>query len=151
MLPAPENRRPEHFRARVIAEITVASIGILFLASGLAANQQFLDRHFVPSFLFPRHWYVALETFIRLCMAIFGALLVFIARPHAGRFAARAPARVLQFVVAAALAIGASELALRHVHLGPAEWLMPNEEPRRQPDSRLGWAWVPARSGNKSV
>jgi hypothetical protein len=58
---------------------------------------------------------------------------------------------VLQFVVAAALAIGASELALRHVHLGPAEWLMPNEEPRRQPDSRLGWTWVPARSGNKSV
>ena len=151
MLPVPENRRLGHFGARVIAEITVASIGIVFLASGLAANQQVLDRHFVPSFLFPRHWYVALETSIRLCMVIFGALLVFIARPRAGRLAARAPARVLQFVVAAALAIGASELVLRHVHLGPAEWLMPNEEPRRQPDSRLGWTWVPARSGNKSV
>jgi hypothetical protein len=151
MLSAPENRRLGHFGARVIAEITVASIGIVSLASGLAANQQVLDRHFVPSFLFPRHWYVALETFVRLCMVIFGALLVFIARPHAGRLAGRAPARALQFVVAAALAVGVSEMALRHVHLGPAEWLMPNEEPRRQPDSRLGWTWVPARSGNKSV
>jgi hypothetical protein len=151
MLSAPENRRLGHFGARVIAEITVASIGIVSLASGLAANQQVLDRHLVPSFLFPRHWYVALETFVRLCMVIFGALLVFIARPHAGRLAGRAPARALQFVVAAALAVGVSEMALRHVHLGPAEWLMPNEEPRRQPDSRLGWTWVPARSGNKSV
>jgi hypothetical protein len=151
MLSAPENRRLGHFGARVIAEITVASIGIVSLASGLAANQQVLDRHFVPSFLFPRHWYVALETFVRLCMVIFGALLVFIARPHAGRLAGRAPARALQFVVAAALAVGVSEMALRHVHLGPAEWLMPNEEPRRQPDSRLGWTWVPARSGIKSV
>jgi hypothetical protein len=151
MLSAPENRRLGHFGVRVIAEITVASIGIVSLASGLAANQQVLDRHFVPSFLFPRHWYVALETFVRLCMVIFGALLVFIARPHAGRLAGRAPARALQFVVAAALAVGVSEMALRHVHLGPAEWLMPNEEPRRQPDSRLGWTWVPARSGNKSV
>jgi hypothetical protein len=151
MLSAPENRRLGHFGVRVIAEITVASIGIVSLASGLAANQQVLDRHFVPSFLFPRHWYVALETFVRLCMVIFGALLVFIARPHAGRLAGRAPARALQFVVAAVLAVGVSEMALRHVHLGPAEWLMPNEEPRRQPDSRLGWTWVPARSGNKSV
>jgi hypothetical protein len=151
MLSAPENRRLGHFGVRVIAEITVASIGIVSLASGLAANQQVLDRHLVPSFLFPRHWYVALETFVRLCMVIFGALLVFIARPHAGRLAGRAPARALQFVVAAVLAVGVSEMALRHVHLGPAEWLMPNEEPRRQPDSRLGWTWVPARSGNKSV
>jgi hypothetical protein len=137
--------------ARVIAEITVATVGIAFFISGLAANQHFLDRHFVPSFLFPRHWYVALETSIRVGMVVFGALLVLIARPRVGRFAARAPVRLLQFVVAAALAIGASELALRHVHLGPAEWLMPNEEPRRQPDPQLGWKWLPARAGNKSV
>jgi hypothetical protein len=151
MVPPPAKRRLGYFVARVTAEITVGSIGIALFASGLGANQHFLDRHFVPSFLIPRHWYVALETSIRLGMIILGGLLVFIARPHVGRFSARAPLRVLQFVVAAALAIGASELALRHVHLGPAEWLMPNEEPRRQPDPQLGWTWVPARSGNKSV
>jgi len=79
-LPVPESRRREHFSARVITEIAVASIGIAFLISALAANQRFLDRHFVPSFLLPRHWYVGLETFIRMCMAIFGAWLAFYAR-----------------------------------------------------------------------
>ncbi len=151
MLPVPESRRLEHFGARVTAEIAVASIGTAFLASAIAANQRFLDRHFVPSFLMPYHWYVTLETFIRVCMAVFGVWLAFIARSRAGRFAGRTPAHALHVVVSLALAIGTSELALRHVHLGPAEWLMPSEEPRRQPDPRLGWTWVPAHTGNKSV
>jgi hypothetical protein len=151
LLPAPENRQLEHFRARVIAEIAVASIGIAFLASAIAANQRFLDRHFVPSFLLPRHWYVALETLIRLCLAALGVWLAFVARPRAGRFASRTPARALQIVVATTLAVGASELALRRVHLGPAEWLLPDEEPRRRPDPQLGWTWVPAHTGNKTI
>ena len=36
---------------------------------------------------------------------------------------------------------------LRHVHFRPTEWLVPQEEPRRQPDRRLGWTFVPARTG----
>jgi hypothetical protein len=150
-LPVPETRGPDHLAARVIAEIVVASIGTVFLASALIANQRFLDRHFVPSFLLPRHWYVAIESFVRLCMVILGAWLALFARPRAGRFAARAPARALHLVMATALAIGASELALRHVHLGPAEWLLPDEEPRRRPDPQLGWTWVPAHNGYKTI
>jgi hypothetical protein len=123
----------------------------MFLASAIVANQQFLDRHFVPSFLLPRHWYVALETFIRACMVIFGAWLAFRARSRAGRFAGRTPMRTFQIVVAALLAIGVCEMALHYVHLGPGEWLMPNEEPRRQPDARLGWTWVRAHTGEKAV
>lgn len=146
-----ERRRLVGFGARVIAEIAIASIGILLLTSAIAANQQFLDRHFVPSFLIPRHWYVALETSIRVCMVIFGVWLALIARSGVGRFVGRTPMRALQIAVAVLVAIGASELALHYVHLGPAEWLMPNEEPRRQPDPQLGWTWVPSRSGNKSV
>jgi hypothetical protein len=151
VFPVTESRRLEHFGARVTAEVVVASLGAAFLAGALVANQRFLDRHFVPSFLLPRHWYVALETFIRFCMAILGPWLAFVARPRAGRFASRAPARALHVVVATALAIGASELALRHVHLGPAEWLLPDEEPRRRPDPQLGWTWLPAHTGNKTV
>ena len=37
------------------------------------------------------------------------------------------------------------------VHLGPAEWLLPDEEPRRQADPQLGWTWVPEHTGSKSV
>ena len=146
-----ENHKVERFGARVIAEIAVAFIGSSFLSSAIIANQRFLDQHFVPSFLMPRHWYVALETFIRLCMAAFGAWLVFAARPRVGRFVGRAPTRAIQLVAATALAIGVSEVALRHVRLGPAEWLLPDEEPRRQPDLQLGWTWVPAHTGKKIV
>lgn len=149
--PVSETHKVERFGARVIAEITVAFIGTASLISAILANQRFLDLHFVPSFLVPRHWYVALETMIRLCMVVFGAWLVFAVRPRVGRFVGRAPTRTLQLVAAATLAIFVSEVALRHVHLGPAEWLLPDEEPRRQTDPQLGWTWVPAHTGKKTV
>jgi len=40
---------------------------------------------------------------------------------------------------------------LNRVHLRPAEWLSADDEPRRQLDPRLGWAWVPERTGHKSI
>jgi len=50
-----------------------------------------------------------------------------------------------------ALALGASNLMLRRVHLRPAEWLSAEDEPRRQADPRLGWTWVPERTGRKNI
>jgi hypothetical protein len=147
----PEGPRPAHFGARVVAETTVSSIGITLFACALVANQRFLDRHFVPSFLIPHHWYVMLETFVRFTIAMLGAWLIFGARSRVGRFVARSPAHALNIVIALVLALSASELALRHIHLGPAEWLLPDEEPRRQPDARLGWVWMPARTGHKTI
>jgi hypothetical protein len=105
----------------------------------------------VPSFFLPRHWYVVLETSGRLVMAALGAWLVTVGRLRAGRFASRTPARALHLVIATILALGASNLMLRRVHLRPYEWLSPDEEPRRQLDPRLGWTWVPGRTGHKLV
>src|SRR5215472_7313934 len=141
----------KHFGARLIAEIVVACIGAAFLACAIVANQRFLDRHFVPSFFLPRHWYVVLETFGRLVMAALGAGLVTLGRSRAGRFASRAPARALNVVIATILALAASNLMLRRLHLRPYEWLSAAEEPRRQLDSRLGWTWLPGRTGHKIV
>src|SRR5215469_9030154 len=151
MTPVRETQLFKHFAARAIAEIVVASIGAAFLACAIVANQRFLDRHFIPSFFLPRHWYVVLETFGRLVMAALGAWLVTLGRSRAGRFASRAPARALNVVIATILALGASNLMLRRLHLRPYEWLSPDEEPRRQLDSRLGWTWVPGRTGHKIV
>jgi hypothetical protein len=137
--------------ARVIAEIMVASFGGAFLACAIIANQQFLDRHFVPSFFLPRHWYVVLETFGRVVMAALGVCLLTVVRSRAGRFASRTPARALHVVIATVLALGASNLMLRRVHLRPAEWLSAEDEPRRQPDARLGWTWIPGRTGHKRI
>jgi len=132
-------------------ETAVASIGIALLSCALIANQRFLDRHFVPSFFLPRHWYVVLQTSGRLAMAVLGMWLAFVARRRAGRFAARTPAGALRIVIAVVLAIGASALALNGVHLRPSEWLSADDEPRRQRDPRLGWTWVPERTGHKRI
>src|SRR5712691_2896602 len=130
MSPVPHLRR-ESFWARVIAETVVASVGIALLSCALIANQRFLDKHFVPSFFLPRHWYVVLQTSGRLVMAILGTWLALVARRRAGCFAARTPAGAARIVIAVVLAIGASELVLNRVHLRPAEWLSAEDEPRR--------------------
>ena len=135
----------------MIAELAVASIGCALLVCALAANQRWLDRHFLPSFFLPRHWYVVIQSFVRLTLVALGVSLALFARPRVGRYAARAPARVLHVAMAAVLALGASELVLRRVRLRAAEWLLPDEEPRRRPDPRLGWTFVPARSGHNDV
>jgi len=140
-----------HLGARVSAEILVALIAGAFLVCAIVANQRFLDRHFVPSFFLPRQWYVVLQTSGRLVMAAFGLFLVAVGRSRAGRFASRSPARALHLVIATVLALGASNLMLRNVHLRPAEWLSPEDEPRRQADARLGWTCVPERIGHKNT
>src|ERR1041385_6034518 len=100
-----ETRASQHSAARAVAEIGVAAVGGAFLACAIIANQRFLDRHFVPSFFLPRHWYVVLETVGRLVMAALGVWLVTIARSRAGRYAARAPVRALHVVIATVLAL----------------------------------------------
>lgn len=137
--------------ARAIAEIAIASLGCALVACAVVANQRWLDRHFLPSFFLPRGWYVRVETGIRIVLAAFGALLALVVRPRLGRSAAAAPERMPAVAIAAVLALGAGELALRRVHLQPVAWLVADEEPRRQPDPTLGWTLVPARVGRRIV
>jgi hypothetical protein len=129
------------------AAIAFAAVGLALLVGALAANRQWLDRHFLPSFFLPREWYVLIQTLVRVVIGIAGAGLVAVAR-RAGRLID--PARDALVVLAAVLALGASEAVLRGVHLRPTEWLLPDEEPRRQADTRLGWV-VPARTGHSVV
>jgi hypothetical protein len=156
MRPGPESptrhwRRGEHLLPRAIVEIVVALAGVVFVACAIAANQQWLDRHFLPSFFLPRQWYVKVETFVRLVIGAFGAWLALVVRPRLGRFAGHTPVRLLHVVVAIVLALGASELVLRRVNLRPAEWLLPDEEPQRRPDPQLGWTLTPARTGHNAI
>jgi hypothetical protein len=57
----------------------------------------------------------------------------------------------LQVILAAVLAIASSEFALRWIHLQPTEWLVRDEEPRRQDDPQLGWVLAPRRTGRRPV
>src|SRR5262249_27916433 len=125
--------------------------GAVLMACAVGANQAWLDRHFLPSFFLPRHWYVAVETSVRLLLAVTGAALAFPLRPRIGRIVATSPAASANAVLAAVLAVAAGELVLRRVHLQPAAWLFAEEEPRRRADAVLGWTLLPERSGRMSV
>ena len=47
-------------------ERIIALLGSALVVGALAANQAWLDRHFLPSFFLPREWYVSIETAVRL-------------------------------------------------------------------------------------
>ena len=121
--------------------VTLAGTALVLAAA--AATQSWLDRHFLPSFLISRQAYVGIEMSVRVAFAICGFFLIFAAR----RVASLLTVRALAIAAAALLALGAGELVLRTVRLRPAEWQAADEEPRRQPDSRVGWTFVPARTG----
>jgi hypothetical protein len=144
----PASDRP---RAGLIVEIAVASIGGALAVCALAANQQWLDRHFLPSFFLPRRGYVLVETAVRIGLAALGISLALVLRGPIGRLAVRTPALALPVTIAALLAIGAGELVMRTVSLRPHGWLVPDEEPRRRPDPRLGWTLEPARTGHNQI
>jgi hypothetical protein len=137
--------------ARVVVEIVIASIGAALVIGAIAANQAWLDRHFLPSFLFPRDGYVLAETIVRIGMVALGLWLALATRRRAGRLAARSPEQTAMVVLAVIGAFGASEVALHRVHLRPTEWLYSNEEPLRRPDPRLGWTLVPGRVGYNTI
>ena len=52
------------------------------LFGAFAANQRWLDQHFLPSWFLPRQWYVLIETLVRLVMAASGVSLALFARPR---------------------------------------------------------------------
>jgi hypothetical protein len=136
---------------RAIAAVGLTFIGVALLVAALAANQPWLDRHFMPSFLLPRRRYVQIEMIVRLFLGTIGASFVFMARPAATLVKPRTARRALHIVIAAILAVVAAELVLDHIRLGPTEWLARDDEPRRQPNLRLGWTLVPARIGHRTI
>jgi hypothetical protein len=146
---APDQSEPAP--PRLIVEATVASLGVLLLATALLANQRWLDRHFLPSFFITRQTYVLLETLVRVAMGVLGLALALFQRGPIGRAVARSPSRAVHVGLAALLAVGAGELALGRMHLLPAEWVGRDQEPRRRADARLGWTFVPSRSAHSTI
>jgi len=131
-------------------QIVLAAAGAAIVAAALAANQTWLDRHFLPSFFVPRHWYVWIENGARTALAVFGAFVV-VRCARVARPITRAPWVALRVMAAAVLAVAAAEVALRFVQWRPAEWLVATEEPRRQVDPLLGWVLAPSHAGRSRV
>jgi hypothetical protein len=131
-------------------ESAIAVAGVVLIVAALSANQAWLDRHFLPSFFIPRPWYVWIETVVRCAIGAAGVILV-ISRGRLARLLLHAPRMTVHVIVAVALAIVSSEVALRWIHLRPTEWLFPEQEPRRQDDPLLGWVMAPDRAGRRTI
>jgi hypothetical protein len=136
----------------VLSSLTrvVVAIGLALVAAAVAATQSWLDRHFLPSFFVPRHWYVAIESSVRIAIAATGLTLI-VTRARVARLLTRTPRRTLSVIAAAVLAFGAGAAAINWRPLRPTEWLLAEEEPRRQEDAQLGWVLAPGRIGHAAV
>lgn len=146
----------ERFAVRVAAEIVAALIGVGLFACALQADHAWLDRHFMPSFFVSRRAYVLAASSLRVVSAALGVAIVFFVRPRFGRHVARVPARTLlanavRVSLAIALALGASELVLRHTFRRAVEEAPADEVPFRHGDRWLGWTFVPARTGKNKI
>lgn len=150
MMMHPQVTAPVQSPSCRLVQRAALAIGLTLIIAAAAATQGWLDRHFLPSFFMPRPWYVAIENAVRLTIAAAGVIVVAARRPL-GRVVVRAPRLLASIVAAALLALLASEIVLRTVHLQPTEWLQPEEEPRRQTDPQLGWVLAPARTGHTAV
>jgi len=157
-----DHGRPRRFgefaraAARTSAEIAAVLTGIALVVCALAADGRWLDRHFLPPFFVSRHVYVLVASLARIVLAALGAAIALFARPRLGRFIAlvslgRLLADVARISLAVALALGASELVLRITFRRSSEEQPASQVPWRRRDPRLGWVFVPARTGRDTA
>jgi hypothetical protein len=141
---------------RVGAESAMAVLGLVLVAGAVRADQAWFDRHFMPVFFLSRAVQSTAEMAARASVAAVGVGLALILRPLVGRLVASRPtgallAAVLRYAVAIALALAISELVLRSAFWRAIEAPPAGEEPLRRADDRLGWSFVPARTGRDTV
>jgi hypothetical protein len=134
-------------RFRRIVEAALAAAGLALIACAIAADQRWLNRHFLPGFFVTHGKYVAMLLRARVTAAFLGALLVFVVRRPLARLLVRNPLVTFQTAIAVVLSFVTAEMILRRQSFRAAEEVPALMEPRRRLDPTLGWVIVPARAG----
>jgi hypothetical protein len=140
------------FGVRLVVETAVAAIGAALLAGAAAADQTWFDRHFMPVFFLPHAAQSRAEMAARAVVGVLGLAVALFLRKRAGKFVATRSmgavlAAMLRLTLAVLLALVASEAVLRSTFWRAIEAPPADEEPLRRPDPKLGWVFVPARTG----
>jgi len=125
-------------------------IGCALIAAAIAADQPWLDRHFLPAFFISRAAYVRTEWLARMTALLLGLTLALLARRRIARALSADWTRVFATLLAIVLAFSTAELLLRRTRLRAAEEVPLRKEPLRQLDPRLGWLFVPSHVGYQS-
>ena len=124
----------------------LAFFSLVLIAWAVIANQQWFDRHFLPTFFLSRETYVRGEWLGRAAAAVLGASLALVIRPRAGRFIAHHATLTINIALAIVMAVGTSEMILSQLHRHASGAEPAGQEPRRRLDAQLGWTFVPARA-----
>jgi uncharacterized membrane protein len=130
-----------------ILEALLFIAGLALIAAAIAANERWMDRHFLSGFYVTHSKYVVMLFRARVLAAIAGLLLALAVRRPLARVMVRDPALTLYATAAVVLAVVAAELMLRREPFRATEEIPAMEEPRRRLDPILGWTFVPARIG----
>ncbi len=141
---------------RVAVEIVVSLLGALLRVFALAATNAWLDRHFMPSYFVSRHARSSVLSLLRVAAAATSVLLALVLRPRVGRWMAPVSGRALlgaavRILLAAALAIGVSEIVLRRTFRHSASEEPASEVPHRRLDGELGWVFAPNQTSYDTV
>jgi len=141
---------------RVTAELILTVICVCILLWVFCADNDWLDRRFLPDFRIPQAHLVAGLQVVRVFAAA-AALFLFIAvRPWVGRLVQRRSmlslaGDCLPTFVAVVLAVVAAEFILRATVQPRLEWKEAVHEPRRVPDRVLGFDYVAGRTSYADV
>jgi len=150
-------------RARLVAELLAGALGVVALAWAWHADLRYCERHFCAELVAYDGYQLGVAYGWRAGGALVGFLLLFFVRPRAGRWAAsRPPAACVaacgRIALALALALVASEIGLRALHLPrPKDKSKTIEVAIGEPDDRYGWVFTASKAtviehaGNRKV
>jgi hypothetical protein len=140
-----------HRGARIVAETVVAALGVFALAWAWHADLAYCQRHLlVWSNTFDPHRH-AHALACRTAGAVLGLALLLLIRPVVGRWASRQPpgeslGACARAGLAVVLALVASEIGMRVLHMPRASGRWTVQLAIGQPDDRYGWLFQASKS-----
>ena len=148
----PGGRRSSRRRAALAANVLLALAGVALIALAGALGQSWADRHFLPTFAWPRSVQIGLVQAMRALLALLGLVLLLFVRPRVARTVkAGRGGRLLAASLSASLAVtaafGVTEGILRSRTWRATQERLTDKEPLRRRDDLTGWTFVPNHRG----
>lgn len=151
----PREGPPGRDRAALVAGIAVGLAGVLLVGLALAAGRTWADRHVLPTFTWPRSVQMHIILALRIGVGLVGLLLLAIVRPRVARAiregrGLRLLGSTLSILIALAASVGVAEAVLRSRQWHSVQERWDSKEPRRRPDLRYGWSYLPSHKGSSA-
>jgi hypothetical protein len=143
-------------RAVLATNLMIACIGLVPILLAAAADQDWADRHFLPTFAWSQESQQELIMGARMLLALSGLVLLVLIRPIATRAAGKGHGRrLLLWVLGGLLALGAiagaMEAMLQTRTWHAAQDRLASRDPLRRRDDLLGWTANPNRHNEPIV